>query len=494
MLSGPRAPKEYSNLPCANINPSIIDKNMLKEVTLGHTAGPFHIPPLSNLQVYPIGVIPKKHSSEWRTIFHLSYPKHRPTSVNAHIPPEAYSLQYIKVDHAIAILQDLGPGCFMSKLDIKSAFRNVPVHPSDWELLGMKWEGLYFFDMVLPFGLRSAPFLFDEFSSAVEWIIQTKLNIPKVIHILDDFFFATSPPRSKCMTALCQILHLFTDLNIPIAPGKTFPACTCLEFMGILLDSNKMEARLPVDKLTRIQEALGQWTTRKSATLQELQSLIGTLQFACKVIAPGRPFLQRIIHLTKGIKFPHWHIRLNSGFRKDISMWLHFLQNWNGVSLFLDTQATSPPELQLYTDASGSLGYGGFLAGEWFQGHWLPHHTLSQKRGISIEWQELFPIYLACILWGPRWSGKRIRMWCDNKSVVASINSKHSKSPRVMDLIRAITLQTLQYNFAFTATHIPGLDNSIADSLSRFQMDRFRTLAPSASPTASTIPPSAMNI
>ena len=128
---------------------------------------------------------------------------------------------------------------------------------------------------------QSAPFLFDEFSSAVEWIIQTKLNIPKVIHILDDFFFATSPPRSKCMTALCQILHLFTDLNIPIAPGKTFPACTCLEFMGILLDSNTMEARLPVDKLTRIQEALGQWTTRKSATLQELQSLIGTLQFAC---------------------------------------------------------------------------------------------------------------------------------------------------------------------------------------------------------------------
>ena len=58
-----------------------------------------------------------------------------------------------------------------------------------------------------------------------------------------------------------------------------------------------------------------------------------------------------------------------------------------------------------------------------------------------------------------------------------------------MDLIRAITLQTLQYNFTFTATHIPGLDNSIADSLSRFQMDRFRSLAPSASPTASAIPP-----
>ena len=149
--------------------------------------------------------------------------------------------------------------------------------------------------------------------------------------------------------------------------------------MVILLDSNKMEAHLPVDKLTRIQEALGKWTKRKSATLQDLQSLIGTLQFACKVIATGHLLLQRIIHLTKGIKFPHWHIRLNSGFRKDITMRQHFVQNWNGVSLFLDTQATSLLALQLYTDASGSLGNGGFLAAEWFQGHWLPQHTQPKK-------------------------------------------------------------------------------------------------------------------
>ena len=236
---------------------------MLKEVTLGHTAGPFHSPPFPNLQVYPIGAIPKKHSSEWRTIFHLSDPKHHPTSVNAHIPPEAYSLYYIKVDNAISILQELGQGCFMSKLDIKSAFRNIPVHPSDWELLGMKWEGLYFFDMVLPFGLRSAPFIFDQFSSAIEWIIQHKLNIPRVIHILDDFFLATPPPRTNCMTALCRVLHLFSVLNIPVAPGKTFPASTSLEFMGILLDSKAMEARLPQDKLARLKTALNDWSHKK---------------------------------------------------------------------------------------------------------------------------------------------------------------------------------------------------------------------------------------
>ena len=490
-FQGPRVPKEYSNLLSAKVNPSIISKNILKEVQMGHTAGPFTSPPFPNLQVYPIGVVPKKHSTDWRTIFHLSYPKHHSTSVNANISPTDYSLHYITVDNAISIIQRLGQGCFMSKLDIKSAFRNIPVHPSDWELLGIKWKGLYYFDTVLPFGLRSAPYLFDQFSRMVEWVIKTKLAIPNVIHILDDFFFVTKPPRSDCLTALCNILCLFTELDIPIAPGKTFAPTTSLEFMGVLLDSNKMEARLPLDKLTRAKETLQLWSLRKSATLQELQSLVGTLQFACRVVVPGRAFLRRIISLTKGVSNPRWHIKLNAEFRKDVSMWLTFLDHWNGASFFLGDNILSSPDLQLFTDASGSLGYGGYLNGQWFQSRWLPQHRLNPATGISIDWQEMFAIYIACFLWGPYWSGERICFWCDNLPAVVIINSKRSKSPRIMDLVRSITLLTLIHNFTFTANHIPGLDNAIADSLSRFQMDRFHSLAPNASPTPCTIPPSA---
>ena len=153
----------------------------------------------------------------------------------------------------------------------------------------------------------------------LEWVIKSKLGVPNVIHILNDFFFVTKPPRSVCSTALCNILCLFTELDIPVAPGKTFPPTTSLEFMGVLLDSNKMEARLPLDKLTRTKEALHDWSCKKSATLRELQSLIGTLQFACRVVVPGRAFLQRIISLTKGISNSRWHIKLNAEFRKDVN-------------------------------------------------------------------------------------------------------------------------------------------------------------------------------
>ena len=154
--------------------------------------------------------------------------------------PEEYSLQYVRIDDAIRILLNLGPDCFMAKTDVKSAFCNIPVHPDVWELLGMKWRGLYFFDLVLPFDLRSAPYIFNMLSDALEWILINKLGVPNVLHILDDFFIAEAAPCSSCLISLSELLCMFTELDVPIAPGKTFASTQTLEFLGITLDSIQM--------------------------------------------------------------------------------------------------------------------------------------------------------------------------------------------------------------------------------------------------------------
>lgn len=484
---GPRFPRSSPNLKTANAYPEVVDSNLLKELKAGHTAGPFFSPPYPNFQTHPIGLVPKKHSSEWRTIFHLSYPKYKSSSLNDHISKEDFSLQYVKIDDAINMVLSLGQGCFMAKTDIQSAFRIIPVHPSDWELLGMKWRGLYFFDKVLPFGLRSAPYLFNQLSDAIEWIIKNNYNFPDILHILDDFFLAAPPPRSNCLTALCKLMTLLTELNIPIAPKKTFSPSTVLEFLGILLDSVKLQARLPEDKLLRLQISLESWSQRKSCTLRELQALIGTLQFACRVVPPGRAFLRRMINLTCGITRPHHHIKLNSAFHKDLAVWSLFLKHWNGSSMFLQPHLSPPPDLQFFTDASGSIGYGAFYDNAWFQGRWKPEQTLNSFLGISIAWQEMFPVYLACKAWGHLWSTKRVLVWSDNQSVVAILNSKTSKNSRIMALVRRIVVESLVHNFTITAQHVPGYKNSIADALSRFQMPRFHSLAPLASPQPFTI-------
>ena len=89
----------------------------------------------------------------------------------------------------------------MAKTDLKSAFRLIPIHPDDWNLLGIYWQSQYYVDMYLPFGLRSAPFLFNQLSDGLEWILKNNYGIQHVIHILDDFFIAE---RNKldCLTSL----------------------------------------------------------------------------------------------------------------------------------------------------------------------------------------------------------------------------------------------------------------------------------------------------
>ena len=80
------------------------------------------------------------------------------------------------------------------------------------------------------------------------------------------------------------------------------------------------------------------------------------------------------------------------------------------------------------------------------------------------------------------------------EQAMSIINAKTSKIPRIMDLLRPITLFTLQHNFTLTAVHVPSLQYGIADSLSRFQMERFRELAPEASPTGHPNPASLVHI
>ena len=363
--TGPRLPRLSKNLPSATQHPQVVSETLAKEVELGRVAGPFNSPPFSNLQVSPIGVIPKKHSDKFRLIFHLSYPK-TGGSINSRISKEDYSLQYTKIDNAVKALLTFGPGTFMAKTDIESAFRIFPIHRDDWELLGMLWEDKYYVDLFLPFGLRSAPFKFNSLSIAIAWILLFKCLISYVDFILDDFLImepsSSSPPYDQpCKISLEAMLLTMKNLGIPISLHKTEGPVTVIQFLGILLDSNRMEARPPDDKVQRLWEELSQWHNEKSATLRELQSLIGTLNFACRVVPPGRPFLQRIIQLTHKVTKPHNHIKLNAGFREDIHMWQIFLSKWNGCNFFMQSEWETSETLHLYTDAASTLGFGGDL-------------------------------------------------------------------------------------------------------------------------------------
>ena len=112
-------------------------RNLEKKCAAGRILGPFQSSPLPNFHCSGLGAVPKK-GGKWRMTLHLSAPHNH--SVNDFIPKEEFSLHYTSVDDAFQYLLNFGVRAQMAKIDLKSAFRMVPVHPDNWELLGMQWR------------------------------------------------------------------------------------------------------------------------------------------------------------------------------------------------------------------------------------------------------------------------------------------------------------------------------------------------------------------
>ena len=257
------------------------------------------------IHVNRFGVIPKANQpGKWRLIVDLSHPTD--FSVNDGIPQPLCSLRYVTVDSVVHIIRQCGKGALLAKLDLESAYRNVPVHPSDRWLLGMKWKGALYVDAALPLGLRSAPKIFNAVADALLWIMGFQ-GVPLGIHYLDDFLLVGKPGLGDCAHSLQTALATCQTLGVLVAPHKVEGPSTVLTFLGICLDTINMEVRLPKDKLVRLQACIHTWEGKRMCIKRDLLSLLGMLHHAAKVVPPGRTFLRRMIDTSTQ---NHHHIRL----------------------------------------------------------------------------------------------------------------------------------------------------------------------------------------
>ena len=215
-FQGPQGARESRNLTSALSRPEVIAAHISKEYAAGNTVGPFKCKPIPDFVVSPLGVVPKK-GDKWRLIMHLSFPDG--TSINDGINNDDFPLKYVTVYHAMDAVMRLGPNTLMAKLDIKSAFRLCPVHPEDHHLLGFQWDGEFYYDRVLPFGLSSAPYIFDCLAHAIEWIAKHQ-GVATILHYLDDFFLVGKPDSPECERSLHTLMHLCSDLGVPLAQDK----------------------------------------------------------------------------------------------------------------------------------------------------------------------------------------------------------------------------------------------------------------------------------
>lgn len=413
---------------------------------------------------------------KWRLIMDLSFPfKH---GVNAGISEELASITYARMDEAVELILQLGGGAELVKLDLKNAYRIVPIHPQDQHLLAISWEGKTYVDRALPFGLRSAPKIFSAVADMIAWALHCA-GIQHLIHYLDDFLFICAPNTEDGRKALALALCILQFLGVPVAAHKTEGPSTCVPFLGILIDTVACELRLPTEKIQRLRVLIHSWCHKKACTRKELESLLGHLSHAASVVRAGRTFLRQLFGLLHLTKAPHQCVRLNAAARADLLWWKCLLHCWNGSSFF----PLPTPAAQVYSDASGTFGCGAVVAGlGWFQVAW-PREW--QDTDISVK--ELVPVVVAAALWGKYWAGKHIRFHSDNMAVVAVLNSRSARTPLLMHLLRCFSFYCAYFRFHVSATHIPGILNTAADALSRNNLSLFSSVVPQARQYA--IPP-----
>ena len=154
--------------------------------------------------------------------------------------------------------------------------------------------------------------------------------------------------------------------------NKLVGPSTVSTYLGILIDTENMQIRLPLEKLESLKNLLATWSSKVKCKKRELLSLIGKLSFACKVVKPGRMFLRRLIKLSTTVTSLDHYICIDEAAREDILWWVQFISEWNGVSIILDNPNNR--RLRLFSDAS-KVGLGGYFRSNWFSLAWPISHA-----------------------------------------------------------------------------------------------------------------------
>ena len=405
-----------------------------------------------------LGVVPKKDSNDVRLIHDCSRPAG--ASVNTYATCEHYA--YETVERASKLIK---PGAFLAKIDLKSAYRHVPIHPSNYTATGLKWtfsgdtEATHIIDTKLPFGAARSPGIFHRLTQSVTRMMARRDMT--VLAYLDDFL-VIADTEYDCWIAFRQLVTLLEQLGFTINWSKVIDPTQSLIYLGIEINSVLRQLILPEQKLCEIKDALQAAKQKEKMTKREMQSLAGKLNFAARVIYGGRTFLRRLIDAINTLNRPYHHKRVTQSMRKDIHWWIEFMQTFNGVTFFIDNEPQ--PIDQFSTDACLTGGAAHFHR-DWFYTNWAIDHPQMQNQHINKL--ELYTILLSLRRWQHRMQNKWMVVYTDNTTTMYAINKGTSHCQESMSWLREMFWITAKNNFRLTACYVTSRANVIADTLSR---------------------------
>lgn len=453
------------NHPSALQFPDHINEFISTELKFQAIEGPVTAPPFHPwYRISPLMTRPKKGTLQRRVIVDLSYPDG--LAVNTGINTAEYlgrdiSYTLPTISDLIAKLQIEGQGAYIWKADLARAYRQLRADPVDAPLLCIQFNDKVYIDRCPPFGCRSSSAACQRVANALVFLMAKKEH--HCLAYLDDFSGCSSQIENANQAFKC-FKELAEHLGLQLSTHKCFQPATRVEWLGYLIDTNKMTVSIPPDKLKEVVQECGTWLKRKRVTKTMVQSLVGKLSHVANCVLPGRKFLARMLGTLRAFDDKKW-TTIDQEFIKDVNWFYNYATSANGITLYSPQLPTIDIECDASLEGAGGNNDTHYYAWKYTAEYKHRFPTIHQLEAINtlVAYRTLAHINNR----GPI----SVCIYTDNMSSSQALMSGRTKDTVLAACAREFWLEAAKNGDRIEIEHRPGTAIPLADALSRMTID-----------------------
>jgi hypothetical protein len=374
----------------------------------------------------------------------------------------------------------------MFKSDVSAAYRRLPLHPL-WQIKQVATiDGVRHVDRCTSFGGRGSCRSYTAFMGLVLWIaIYVKYLSDLFGYIDDNFSFDIDgnvlwydPYRCYYPTKQTNLLLLWDEIGLPHEKPKQEYGPT-LRIIGFLVDPNRMRVTMDdEDRNNLVRRALQFIATAPGGTrrtLREFQELAGWVNWSFNVFPLLKPGLSNVYEKMSGKMESHAKIFVNKGVIHDLTWFVSEVRNSSGVYLFEDVDWLAK-DADVTASGDACLSGLGFYFEDSLEGFQSALPCNNPKDTI-FYFEALVVVSIVEAVTRMQDVPSKLLVFSDNANTVDIFHSLRCKPP-YNDLLKFTVSLLLKHHISLRVVHVPGIDNVIADSLSRFENARAYAACP----------------